>query len=175
MDFDERGWALGRVLPLALPEAFTLLSAEREGRFDAARWAGQATRFFGAKLRVVPDKHYPAGTLPLADAAELEVERGDGASSRVFVVTLPEDRVPGAREAALEAARALGGAGMDALAARARRIWQVRAEPLEGDPRASLAAAAILASVLLAPIVPPGQDAIFGVKGARERLERLGW
>jgi len=34
--------------------------------------------------------------------------------------------------------------------------------------------AAVLASLFLAPIVPPGGGAIFGVKGARERLVALG-
>jgi hypothetical protein len=60
------------------------------------------------------------------------------------------------------------------LVARAKRIWQVSKEVAHGEDRnAPLRIAAILASVLLAPIVPPEGDTIYGVKGARERLERL--
>jgi hypothetical protein len=33
----------------------------------------------------------------------------------------------------------------------------------------------VLALVLLAPIVPPDETTIFGVKGARQRLEARGW
>jgi hypothetical protein len=40
---------------------------------------------------------------------------------------------------------------------------------------APLALAGVLASLLLAPIVPPGAGTIFGVKGARERLSAAGW
>jgi hypothetical protein len=65
-------------------------------------------------------------------------------------------------------------AGMDALVAKAQRIWQISNEVTSGDDcHAPLTVAAILASVFLAPIVPPEGSTIFGVKGARERLERL--
>jgi hypothetical protein len=33
----------------------------------------------------------------------------------------------------------------------------------------------LLASVLLGPIVPPDEETIFGVKGARTRLNARGW
>jgi hypothetical protein len=75
----------------------------------------------------------------------------------------------------MAAARAIGGAGFDALVLRARRVWQVwEWVPEGGDARAPLVVAAVLASLFLAPIVPPGGGAIFGVKGARERLASLG-
>jgi hypothetical protein len=171
LDLDENGWARGAVAPLPVGEAWTLLSPEPDARMDAARWAHQADRFFKARVTIVPEKRYPNGTLPLADRAAVTVEE-----TRVLVVTVPVDRAPEAIAAALAGARAIGGAGMDALVPRARRIWQVRAAPLEGgDDRAPLALAAVLASLLLAPVVPPGGGTIFGVKGARERLAALGW
>jgi hypothetical protein len=177
LDVDENGWARGAVVPLPVGEAWTLLSPEPSARVDAARWAYQAERFFGrARVTVVQDKRYPAGTVPLADRVEVDVGTGsEGERVRVLVVTVPADRAPEALSAGAAGARAIGGAGFDALVPRTRRVWQVCERPAgPGDPRAPLVVAAVLASLFLAPIVPPGGGAIFGVKGARERLASLG-
>jgi hypothetical protein len=173
-DFDENGWARGAVAPLPPSEAWTLLSPEPDARVDAARWAHQADAFFAMRLEVPLDKRYPSGTLPLADRVAADVgERGATSPlTRVWIVTVPLDRAPEALAAARAGARAIGGAGFDALLLRARRVWQVR-DARDVDSRAPLLVAAVLASLLLAPIVPPEGDTIFGVKGARERLARL--
>jgi hypothetical protein len=176
-DYDENGWARGAIAALPPGEAWTLLSPEADARVDAARWAHQAVTFFGARLAVVQEKRYPAGTLPIADRMEIDLsEKGAATTARVVVVTLPIDRAPEALAAGYAGARAIGGAGFDAILPRTRRLWQVR-ERLDapGDARAPLAVAAVLASLLLAPIVPPEGGAIFGVKGARERLARRGF
>lgn len=175
--FDDNGWARGAVAPLPPSEAWTLLSPEADARVDAARWAHQADTFFRARLAVVQAKRYPAGTLPLADLVEVDVaERGAEAPTRVLVVTVPVDRAPEALAAGAAGARAIGGAGFDALVPRTRRVWQVRERlAAEGDARAPLAVAAVLASIFLAPVVPPGGGTIFGVKGARERLAARGF
>lgn len=181
MQFDENGWVVGAVAPMRVDEAWSLLSPDPDGRMDAVRWAHQAERFFRARLTLLPDKRYPSGTLPLVDAAWVQVSLSEAArGSRVVVVTLPLERAPEVRRAADLGVAAIGGAGMDALVARARRLFQVRAAPAgdsaeEADPRAPLAVAAVIASLLLAPIVPPGGGTIFGVKGARERLAREGF
>ncbi|AUX45651.1 hypothetical protein SOCE26_071460 [Sorangium cellulosum] len=176
MDFDDNGWAVGRIEPLPASDGWSLLSPEPEARIDEHRWAHQARVFFGAELTLVQKKVYPSGSTPMVDAVEVDVARAGGAPSRVLVLTVPLDRAPAVRAAAAAGVRAIGGAGFDALLARARRAWQVREPPLAGDDaRAPLALAAVLAAVLLAPVVPPGEATIFGVKGARERLERLGW
>jgi hypothetical protein len=177
MRFDEQGWAVGILGPLPVDGAFSLLSPEPEARVDAALWAHKAGAFFRARLAVATEKHYPAGSLPITDAAEIDVgPQGGSELTRVLLVTLPIDRAPGVKRAADDAVRAIGGAGFDALVARARRVWQVRERVEgEGDARAPLLLAAVLASVLLAPIVPPGGGAIFGVKGARERLTARGF
>jgi hypothetical protein len=174
---DEHGWATGAVAPLDPAHAWTLCAPEPDARVDAARWAHQAETFFRARLAVVQDKRYPSGTLPLADMLEVDVApRGQEATTRVLVVTVPADRAPEAVKAAAAGAKAIGGAGFDVLVARTRRIWQVAAAVEgEGDARAPLAVTAVLASVLLAPVVPPGGGTIFGVKGARQRLEAAGW
>ena len=179
-DFDDNGWARGAISPLDPAGAWTLLSPEPDARVDAARWAHQADTFFRARLAVVQAKRYPSGTLPLTDLVEIDLaERGAASPTRVQVVTVPSDRAPAAMAAAAAGVRAIGGAGFDALLPRTRRVWQVK-DPGDlagaaGDPRAPLAVAAILASLFLSPIVPPEGGAIFGVKGARERLTRRGF
>lgn len=175
--FDEQGWATGIVAPLPIEGSWTLLAPEGESRVDAARWAHQAETFFRATLRVIQEKRYPSGTLPIVDAVEIEIApRGVESKTRVLVVTLPIDRLPAAQRAGEAGARAIGGAGMDVLVGRAKRVWQIAgAVEAGGNALAPLALAGVLASLLLAPIVPPGAGTIFGVKGARERLSAAGW
>ncbi len=175
--FDDNGWARGAVALLDPREAWTLLSPEPDARVDAARWAHQADTFFRARLMVVQTKRYPAGTLPLADLVEVDLaERAALVPTRVRVVTVPVDRAPEAMAAGAAGVRAIGGAGFDALLPRARRVWQVSERlPRGRRPAGPLAVAAILASLFLSPIVPPEGGAIFGVKGARERLAARGW
>ncbi|WP_437567451.1 hypothetical protein [Sorangium sp. So ce542] len=179
MEFDVNGWAEGRIELAAPGQGWSLLSPEPEARIDEHRWAHQARVFFGAELTLVQKKAYPSGATPMADAVEVDVARVSSTSrapSRVLVLTVPLDRAPLLRAAAAAGVRAIGGRGFDALIARARRAWQVREPPVAGgDARAPLVVTAILAAVLLAPVVPPGEETIFGVKGARERLQRLGW
>jgi hypothetical protein len=201
MDVDENGWVTGKIEPLALESAWSLFAPEAEARVDAARWAHHARKFFSLELTVIPTKTYPTGGFPLADACEVEVRRIvaerpqsfvaavplDRAAvdrqdpklapcARAWVVTVPLDRAAGARAAALAIARGPSGGGFEALVLRAKRLWQIAEAPTYGDDlRAPLALAAVLASVLLAPIVPPRESAIFGVKTARERLTRLGY
>ncbi|WP_437574371.1 hypothetical protein [Sorangium sp. So ce887] len=176
MEFDSNGWAEGRIELLPPGQGWSLLSPEPEARIDEHRWAHQARVFFGAELAVVQKKAYPSGATPMVDAVEVDIARAGGAPSRVLVLTAPLDRAPLLRAAAAAGVRAIGGRGFDALLARARRAWQVREPPVAGDDaRAPLVVTAVLAAVLLAPVVPPDEETIFGVKGARERLQRLGW
>lgn len=172
MEFDRNGWANVRVEALPASRAYTLLAPDPSARMDVALWAHKARTFFGVALELSPPKAYPSGEAPAADAALVEIDRkARGGKARVLVVTVPVEEAPEARLVAEAGAAAIGGAGMDVLVARARRVWQVSSEVAQGeDPDAPLALAAILSSVLLAPIVPPGGGTIFGVKGARERL-----
>lgn len=178
MDYDEHGWARGAVESLPIEGAYSLFARERDSRIDAAAWAAHGRRFFNLEVKLAREKHYQAGTVPLADVAELDVARvGDATSrARVTVVTIPLSRAEHVRAAGMLAAAAIGGAGMDSLIARASRLWQAGAEVAPGeDPRAPLAVAALLAAMLLGPVLPPDRSVVFGVKGARERLARLGW
>jgi hypothetical protein len=177
VDWDDNGWLVGAPQPLALDDAWSLFAPDPDSRFDEARWRNQAEKFFRATLALATPKRYPGGGWPVADAGAIDVRpRTGGEPTRVLVVAFPIDRAPALRAAAEAGARAIGGAGMDSLVARARRVWQVAVAPLAGDDaRAPLVLTAVLASVLLGPVVPPGGGTIFGVKGARERLEKLGW
>lgn len=57
------------------------------------------------------------------------------------------------------------------LAARCRTVCLVESE--SDMDRAALCLAALAASILLGPIVPPTGDAIYGVRTAREKLESM--
>ena len=168
---DENGWSLGLVSPLEATEAFSLFSPESPAIVDEKRWSHQARTFFDAELALVGSKSYPSGASPITDRVALTISVQGSAPVDVTVITLPVDRTKALREAATRAVITMGGAGFDALLTRAKRIWQVRVEPAAPEGRALLSAA-ILASTLLAPILAP-DGSIFGVKGARERLEAL--
>lgn len=161
------------VMPAA--GAWCLFSPELAARADLPRWRQQAATFFDADLAAVQTLTDPV--LPPSAALELDVTslRGGG-PTRVRVVTVALDEAPALLAHAEEAVAAIGGAGFDALLRKARRLWQVQARPVGGgDPRAPLVVAAVLASVLLAPVVPPGERTAFGVRGARLRLMDAGW
>ncbi len=144
-----------------------MLSPEPIPRVEAARWAQQARTFLDAIMTVEGD--------PMSDSLALTVAPLRAPHiTRVPVQTLPLADCPAILAAAERGVGAIGGAGMDVLVARATRVWQVP-RAVDGDPRAPLVVAALLASVLLGPIVPPDEVTIYGVRGARVRLEKLGW
>jgi hypothetical protein len=176
VQFDPHGWAKGPVDALPVDAAYTLFSADLSGRFDIAMLAQKARTFFATAVEIDPVKAYPNGETPDSDAVFIDIAplgKRTAPASRVYVVTWPLEKEPQIRSVGDAAANAIGGAGMDILVHRAKRIWQVSKEVTRGEDRyAPLRIAAILASVLLAPIVPPEGNTIYGVKGARERLER---
>jgi hypothetical protein len=158
---------------LAQPAWFVLAPSADE-RVDGGGWSRQARTFFEARLTAGPAGVDPAGitVLEVAVAPAATPER----LTSVRVESVPIVRAPDVLEAARAAVRAMGGAGFDVLVGRARRVWRIDAAvPPGGDPRAPLLLAGVLASVLLGPILPPEGGALFGVKGARLRLEQQGW
>ncbi len=155
-----------------------LLAAPPVGRVELPRWTAQAHALIRAELTLLQLLGDPDGVLPAVASLGFTL-RPEGVPAEPTVVqvhTLPLAEAPAVRAAAERAAEAIGGAGMDALVARATRAWLVAKAPSPmGDPRAPLAMAALLAGVLLAPVVPPEGGVIFGLRGARVRLEALGW
>lgn len=176
MDFDRYGWCRSPLAPLPVERAYTLLSPDISGRIDIAVWAHKARTFFKTSVELTQAKAYPDGKTPECDAAWVELLQEKRKSfeptpTRVLLLTFPLEQAPLLREAGISGAKAIGGAGMDALVARAKRVWQVDRTLFGGnDEQAPLLLAAILASATLAPIVPPSGGTIFGIKGARERL-----
>ena len=162
--------------PLPITLAWSLLSPEAEPRVELFRWKQQARTFFAAELECVQTLSDPV--LPNVAALELDVTHASDrdAVTRVRVITLPVADCAEVLRAADAGVAAIGGAGFDHLVGKAKRVWQVDARLVNGsDARVPLVIAGVLASVLLSPIVPPDCITIFGVKGARVRLEKLHW
>ncbi|MFP6683663.1 MAG: hypothetical protein VB934_03085 [Polyangiaceae bacterium] len=169
MKFDESGWLIGRATPWLVSDCYSLFSPDVSSRVDCGRWTAQAARFFDASVEVTPQKRYPENGEPIRDALQLHVSFA-GATAEVSVQTLPLEDAHSLFTAAEGAVARMGGAGFDVLLGRARRLWQVR---IDGEPRAASLVTALLASVWLAPVLPPDQSCMFGVKGARQRFEAL--
>jgi hypothetical protein len=167
MSFDEQGWFVGVLEPLPTAQSFTLFSPEPSSRMDSDRWNQHAKKFFGASIGTAPSKRYDTGW-PMVDRATLTIGRADCLPRSVELHTLPPARAAEALASARRAAIDMGGAGFDVLIARTKRIWQLPGD----DPWTALLASAVIASVLLAPILTPGGK-MFGVKGAREALAAL--
>ena len=163
--FDEHGWAIGPVAALAPEHAYTVLCTEGRAALDLAALAVRGAAH-GIQLAVEPPKRYPGATTPIADAARVTVVRRSHEAC-VRVVTFPAERGRALIDQAATVASLRGGAGMDALVRRARRVWQAHAED---EPLAALCVAALLSSAHLGAILPPDGAAIFGPKTAFERI-----
>jgi len=174
--FDSHGWANEPVPAFPPAAAYTLFSPEKTARVDIALLAHKARTFFATAFEIDPVKAYPDGRTPETDALYIEVKpmgKSILQPTRVYVVTFPLEREPHLLNIGNAGAAAIGGAGMDSLVAKTKRIWQVSRNIENGDDSwAPLRISAIFAAVLLAPIVPPEGNTIYGVKGARERLDR---
>lgn len=169
-DLDENGWLIGSLAPLPVADCYSLFAPERSCVLGAERLRHQAARFFRIDLTLVTAKRYPGGGYPRVDRARFRLARDEEARD-LDVITMPLDDAPDAKREARDAGARVG-AGLDVLVARAVRLWQVPAS--ENDPF-PLALTTVLASVLLAPVLPPTAGEVFGVKTARARLEALGW
>jgi hypothetical protein len=145
-------------------EVYLVFSQRDDTRPDGATWDAQARRFFGASLTV--------------RLGESEALSDGGARIAVTPEGAPQaERNVRARRAtdadyalARDAEVRMSGGGLGSLARRCPVVWEVEREA-DSDPDA-LRVAAVLASVLLGPIVDARGPDIFGVKTAREKLSR---
>lgn len=168
--FDASGWAVDPVVPLGRAGAYTLFTADTSARFDERLLMPKASSLLGLSLRIEPQKRFVHGAIPNADIATIELE-GEGLPlSTVEVSILPVERAHALKTYAL----AVGSMGMETLVARSRRVLQVSTAVASGDPRASLACATLFAGVFLAAVLPPDEEILFGLKGGKERLEKVG-
>ena len=165
---DDRG--VLRAGALARPDretCFSVFAQRSDAALDIEAIKRQAQQFFATKIGLTVDKRYD-DVPPAADAARIVVASADaGASGTRLVYGCAVD--PSDLVAADEAERAIGTYGLALLARRCKTIWTI--VPESDDDRAALAIAAILASALLGPILSPGGKEIYGVRGARLKLE----
>lgn len=155
---------------LALPEAYAVFVQGAGARLDAGALERAATRFFSARFGLGQAKRY-GDVPPREDVASLYWDADDGASRGArLAVGRPATETD--HDAALRVEARDGLRGLSDLARRCPTLWlvQVEADAPDGD-RVALGLAAVLATVGLGPILDPA-GAIYGVRGARERLER---
>ena len=165
---DERGILRhGALDPPARERSFAVFSQRPDALLDIEALARQAERFFATKLGSTVDKRY-GDVMPEVDAARVVIASGDGTSSGT---RLCYGRTADSADfaAAEEAERAMGTYGLALLAQRCKTIWIV--VPETEEDRAALTIAAIFASHMLGPILSPGGREIYGVRGARLKLE----
>jgi hypothetical protein len=136
-------------------DAWRVFAQGREPRLALADWRHNAERFFDCTVEVLERS---------AGAARLAIE----GTRRVVVGRAREEA--DLRDA-LAAENARGGGGLYDLAERrCHVVWLVEREGPED--RHALQLAAAIASVALGPILADGE--LFGVRTAREKLEKLG-
>jgi len=165
---DERGiLRAGALEAPARERSFAVFSQRPDVILDVGALARQAERFFATKLGATVDKRY-GDAVPDVDAARIVVAGGDGTSSGTRLcygrAVESSDLV-----AAEEAERAMGTYGLALLAQRCKTIWIV--VPETEEDRAALSIAAVFASQMLGPILSPNGREIYGVRGARLKLE----
>ncbi len=157
--------------PLAPPDrerCYAVFAQRADARLDVGALRQQASRFFATKLGVTVDKHYD-DLPPSVDAARVVIASEDGAAAAGTRLCYgrPADRSDVAAAEAAE--RAQGTTGLALLAQRCETLWII--EPETDDDRVALTIAAVLASVMLGPILIPGGAELLGVRSARLKLE----
>jgi hypothetical protein len=149
-------------------EAYTVFAQQRDARIDAAAWDRHARQFFEAEVKLTRPKAY-GPSAPTTDGAHVVVTlRGrEGGMRSVFLRPRTEADLAFAEEAE----RAAGGGGMSLLAKRCQTVALVAV--LAADDEVALSLAAIVASVVLGPILSPDRPEIFGIRTARVKLTAL--
>jgi hypothetical protein len=146
----------GRRVSVDRRAVFIVFSQYEGAIADIQGWDAHARRFFGTQLSLVDGRTADAGAVRIAP---------DGEASGIRVVHV---RPREADDLALAEAADVAQTGLALLARRCRTVWLVTREA-ESDPLA-LRLAAIVASVVLGPILDVRVPELLGVKSARERL-----
>lgn len=142
---------------------YRIFTQTPDGGFDPPRLAHHARTFFGSKLEVV--EHEPR---------RLKVRlHGRFAQDPVEISLVARD-VTKEDMRDVKAAELRGqAAGMGALAARCKLLWEL-VVPDPAPESAIYAMCAAAASVALGPVLPPDGSTLFGIRGALERAEKAG-
>jgi hypothetical protein len=153
-----------------------LVFAQAEtARVDVVRLLRNARSYFPLSVDVLEElgvEPAPAGgPEPERTAVRLRVEWPERSEQAVFRIASRRIEADDLERARTAEARCRGG-GLADLAARCRFVWELAADSPPPEPL-RLAFTALLASVALGPILPPDSAAIYGVRGARERVDEL--
>jgi hypothetical protein len=128
---------------------------------DPVSLVRNSSRFFEAELEILAQPS--AGSLRVRISSARRGYAGD------FELTVRPKTSADDDDARLAEERSRAG-GMAALARRCGHIWQITPD---AESPSLLNLCAILASVALGPVMPDDASALFGVRGAMERVEAL--
>ena len=156
---------------------FTVFAQRTDAAIELPLWQRHATQFFSTRLGLTVAKKQEHETYgpPVRDVARIVVAPNDAPPATRFCFGRPREDsdIDAAERADIRA----GSPGLGLLARRCPYVWLIASE---GDPaaphtdRAALLLSAIVASILLGPILSPDGEDLFGVRTARARLEKLG-
>jgi hypothetical protein len=147
------------------PEGALLVFAQRDApRAEVAAWDAHGARFFRTRIALADDARSPEERALRLVVAPSACEAG----TRTVFGRRREAEDLALAQAAEARTRT---SGLAALAARCPTVWLIARE---GEPDAlALSLAAVLASVLLGPILDLRAGEIYGVKTARAKLDAL--
>jgi hypothetical protein len=151
--------------------AYVVFAQRADARVDIAAWSVQAERFFSTRLGLAEDKRYATGeAAPLRDQARFVVAPSGEAPGIRSAIARPCEADDLALAVRADERAGPGGTGLALVARRCPTVWLI-SRTLDPDPLA-LRLSAILASVLLGPILDARVPELFGVKTAREKMEQ---
>lgn len=137
---------------------YRIFTESPDGSFDAARLSRNAKVFFRVTLEVL--EHEPRKlTLRLHPSAT---------DDPVEIPLMAREVTKKDMKDVTDAERWGHAAGMGAIAARCRYLWEMTL-PDDLPEAAALSLCAALASVALGPVLPPDKSTLFGVREAIER------
>ncbi len=167
---DDRGILRpGALEPPPRSACYTVFAQRADARVEAETWRRHAAQFFGTELSLAPPKDYAFDPPPF-DAARVEVRSPNEPRAVRTCYGRPATRDD--HLAAEEAELVCRTSGMARLAQRCGSVWLVEAGG--ATDLVSLLVAAVLASVVLGPILTPDGKEIFGVRTARVKLDEKG-
>jgi hypothetical protein len=163
--FDAEGHLLGTCPDVLLPEGNVQVFSQRSAAsVQEAAWQSHAERFFSTKLGLARPQTRAEGLARARDAAWLQLA-SDGLSGCALLFA--RERTPSDLDRARAAQARANVFGLAELAARCPYVWIIGSP----QPKLTLLASAIVASVELGPILSAGvPPTIMGVRSAREML-----
>jgi hypothetical protein len=140
-------------------------------RLDLPKLVRNARTFFALEVDVLEELGFDPAAAAAPETVTVRIRLQSSAHGWDVPIRVRARR---RTEADLSRARAAEGnaRGMADLAARCDFVWVVDAEG-ELELAGVLKFAGLLASVALGPVLPPDDSALFGVRGAVERSDRL--